>query len=260
MLHFTRIRIRNIFLLLAAGLFITLFPAGQIYAEKPYKTCSPKEVHPIWWKARVNYDVKAKVLKAGKNHPKAGKKITLQKGKTVLLISYNKKGKKKIMLKDGTRCSVPRSAVTAYEDACTKGDYSKKTKIAFVNSRTLRSKTKYLIWVSTDMQSLTLFQGSNRHWKYVKSYKCSTGMAGYETPIGRTMVYYKTRVQHSDLWGSDLLYFLSFGGSGIHRWPGGGWGKDLGKRPRSHACVRLARNPALWMYKHIPVKTRIYIY
>ena len=93
------------------------------------------------------------------------RQITLKKGKTVLLISYNRKGSKKIMLKDGTRCSVPRSAVTAYEDACTKGDYSKQTKIDFVNSRTLRSKTKYLIWVSTDMQSLTLFQGSNKHWK-----------------------------------------------------------------------------------------------
>ena len=101
-----------VFLLLAAGLFITLFPAGHVYAEKPYKTCSPKEVHPIWWKARVNYDVQAKVLKAGKNHPKTGKKITLKKGKTVLLISYNRKGSKKIMLKDGTRCSVPRSAVS----------------------------------------------------------------------------------------------------------------------------------------------------
>ena len=67
MLQFTRNRFRYVFLLLAAGLFITLFPAGHVYAEKPYKTCSPKEVHPIWWKARVNYDVKADHTEKGKD-------------------------------------------------------------------------------------------------------------------------------------------------------------------------------------------------
>ena len=254
-MYLTKNRIRIFFILLLAGLFLTLYPSGHVYAkaEKPYKTCSPKEVHPIWWKARINYDVKAKVIGSSK-------KITLSKGKKVTLISNNRTGKKKIMLKNGTRCTVPAGAVTAYEDACTKGDYSKKTKIAFVNSRTIRSKTNYLIWVSTDMQSLNVFKGRNKHWKFVKTYKCSTGMADYPTPIGLRSIVAKMRVCHSTKWGSNLQYFLSFGGSGIHQWPGSGAVQNLGKHPCSHACIRLGRTQSQWMFKHIPVNTRLLIY
>ena len=85
-------------------------------------------------------------------------------------------------------------------------------------------------------------------------------MADYPTPIGLRSIVAKMRVCHSEKWGSNLQYFLSFGGSGIHQWPGGGAGKNLGKHPCSHSCIRLGRKQSQWMYKNIPVKTRLLIY
>ena len=165
-----------------------------------------------------------------------------------------------IMLKDGTHCYVPQSALYIFEDACTPGDYTKATKLSFVNSRRITSETEYMIWVSTDMQSLNVFTGYNRHWQLVKSFKCSSGMAGYATPLGSRRIVVKMPVCHSDQWDSNLQYFLSFGGSGIHKWPGGGAGENLGVRPCSHGCVRLGTNAAIWMFKHIPVNTRFLVY
>ena len=239
-------------LLLALVVFL-LVPAGYAHAEPPYKKCTPGEVHPIWWKAALRYDVQTKVIETRE-------KITLHQGKKVTLVYKRNSKRKKIMLDDGTHCFVPPNSLNVIEDACTDGDYSKQTKIAFVNSRRLISKTKYLIWVSTDMQSLNIFTGSNRKWEFLKSYKCSTGMAGYETPIGLRYIVAKMDVCHSIQWESDLPYFLSFGGSGIHRWPGGSMRGKIGKHPCSHSCIRLSQSPAVWVYRHIPVGTRLLIY
>ena len=253
MLQFIRFRTRSVFILLMCALFLSLFLTGTAFAERPYKTCDPSEVHPIWWKAHINYDVPAKNLETGE-------KVPLSKGTDVILMSNNRSGRRRILLKDGTICSVPHGAVAVYEDACTPGDYSVETKEAFVNSRSLPSKTKYLIWVSTDMQSLTVFTGSNKKWEFLKAYKCSSGMVGWASPLGKRRIVSKTQVMYAEKWNSYLQYFLSFGGSGIHKWPGSGAKTKLGVTPCSHACVRLSRSAAIWMYKHIPVDTCLLIW
>ena len=251
--QFYKAKIRLLFVLLFGGLLLFLVPAARTYAEGPYKNCNPSEVHPIWWKATIRYDVSGRI-------EETGERVNLESGDKVTVVSYDRTGSKRIMLKDGTHTTVSANAVEVYEDACTPGDYSRETKTRFVNSRKLTSKTKYLIWVSTDMQSLNIFTGSNRNWTLYKSYKCSTGMAGYETPIGLRAIYEKMPVCHSIQWESDLRNFLSFGGSGIHKWPGGGMAGNIGEHPCSHACIRLGAGPSLKVYRMIPVGTRLLVY
>lgn len=253
--QFSGTRFQSVLILLLAVMALSLIPSHKAYAEGPYLSCDPSEVHPIWWKATVNYDLTTTVMETGE-------KVNLKRGDKVTLVSYNRIGVKTIMLDEDEEehCKVPQNAVTAYEDACTPGDYKKNTKVRFVNSKKINSQTEYMIWVSTNMQSLNVFKGSNRNWELVKSFRCSTGMAGYDTPIGYKVIQSKQLIFHSVQWGSNLQYFMSFGGSGIHKWPGVGIEGNIGRHPCSHACVRLGRSAATWCYQNIPVGTRLLVY
>ncbi len=256
MFHASRRSLYTYVLIFFAAIMLTMVPAHKTYAEKPYKKCSPKEVHPIWWKGTIRYDVDVKIRETKETK-------TLEAGTKVTVMNYSYYNKPKsvmLLLKDGTHCKVKPSAFTLYEDACTKGDYAKSTKVAFINSKKISSKTKYLIWVSTDMQSLNVFTGSKGNWVLKKVFKCSTGMHDWQTPIGARSIVAKMPVCHSDKWGSNLQFFLSFGGSGIHKWPGSGAGANLGKHPCSHSCIRLGYDNSKWCYKHIPVGTRLLVY
>ena len=251
--QFTRTRFRLLFMLLLAGLILSFVPAMRAHAERPIISCDPSEIHPIWWKARNRYDVKVTIQETGQTR-------TIRKWTAITLVSFNRSGPKTVMLADGTHCTMPANAIKVLEDRCTKGDYSTETKTRFVNSRDITSKTDYMIWVSTNVQSLNIFKGSNRNWTLIKSYSCSTGMADWETPIGMRSIVAKMKVCHSQMFDSNLINFLSFGGSGIHKWPGGGMTGKIGVKPCSHACVRLSKSASLWTYNHIPVGTRLFVY
>ena len=85
-------------------------------------------------------------------------------------------------------------------------------------------------------------------------------MANWATPLGRKTIIRKERAVYSEEFESWLIYFLEFGGSGIHKWPGPHATEFIGREPCSHACVRLRQAPAIWVYKHVPVGTRLFIY
>ncbi len=242
----------SLFFLFAAVLFCVA-PAGTAYAEKPYVSCSPKEIHPIYWKATIRGNVRVKI-KETKQY------VTIDHGTEVIVTKYQVKGKNTVMLKDGRHFNVSAGNLNIYDDACTPGDFKRSTKTAFVNSRSLKSKTDWMIWVSTDRQSLNVFRGYNHHWTLVKRFNCSTGMANWSTPLGRKTVRHKFQSVYSEQFESTLYYFLEFGGSGIHKWPGPNARDGIGKKPCSHACVRVYKRPAIWLYKHIPVGTLLYVY
>lgn len=242
-----------LFCFLAIILSMMMLPASKAFAEKPYVDCSPKEIHPIYWKATLRGTAKVEILETKRMK-------TVDHGTHVLVTNYNPVGRNTVMLEDGTHFRISINALSIYEHACTKGDFTKRTKTAFVNSKALRSKTGWLIWVSTDRQSLNIFKGQNRHWVFVRKYDCSTGMANWSTPLGRKVVKRKERVIYSEEFESYLWFFLEFGGSGIHKWPGPNVNKYIGREPCSHACVRLRQSAAIWVYKHIPVGTRLFIY
>ena len=247
-------RLFILFLSLAAAVFLSaLLPVQKVHAESPYRSCNPKDIHPIYWKATIRGTFDATIMETHK-------KTTLRHSQKVIITSYKYKGMNTIKLASGKHCRVHSSRLNVYEPACTPGDFTKATKTAFVNSRTLKSKTKWLIWVSTDRQSFNIFRGSNKHWVFYRKYDCSTGMANFATPLGRRTIRRKIRSYYSEEFESWLNYFLEFGGSGIHVWPGPHVGQYIGKEPCSHACIRLRREAAIWVYKHIPVNTLLYVH
>ena len=145
-----------IFGFFAILLSLMMLPASTAHAERPYTDCSPKEIHPIYWKATLRGSIRVQIQETKQTK-------TIDRGTRVTVTNYNPVGKNTVMLEDGTHFKVSISALNIYDHACTKGDFKKKTKTAFVNSRALRSKTNWMIWVSTDRQSLNVFRGSSRH-------------------------------------------------------------------------------------------------
>ncbi len=225
-------------------------------AQKKYD----EKVKTIRWKARLRDDLKIK---------KDGKKVTLKKGKSVVVVrrrfSASGNTNKSVILVDGKKYNVSNRYLLYIKDLCTvvkAGDYSRKTKEDYVNQRVFPSKTKYLIWISLDKQRVNIFTGpkSGGEWTLDKVFKCSTGKA--ETPTtphfnaemsfkARTYTYFKT--------GGTLHYFCEISGNGMHAWCGGGRSR-LGKHTVSNGCVRLSSKNAKWIFDNVPVKTRIVLW
>ena len=249
---------RRLLLLLAAIFALTFFAPtlkhNQAYAEKPYEDVPIDQIHSIYWKCKTMHDITVTIEQTGEERK-------IESGTTFTCTYYSLYSTCSGMLHDGSKFKLSKDDFYTIENMCTPGDFKKSTKEAYVNSRKLKSKTKYLIWVSTDRQSLTVFTGKNRHWKVLKVFPCSTGMAQYATPLGVKKLGYKKELLISEQWGGKLNWFCSFGGSGIHSWPNGGnGGHYMGRVPCSHACVRLRQRHAKWVYKHIPKGTTILIY
>jgi hypothetical protein len=80
----------------------------------------------------------------------------------------------------------------------------------------------------------------------------STGAAGDATPAGRFSVLRKERESWSipyQVWLPWASYFV--GGVAFHE------SDDVPARRASHGCVRVPRYDAKWLYRHLPVGTRV---
>ena len=108
--------------LLFLAAFFSLTMSFSAFAERPYKTCSPKEVHPIWWEATMNRNIALTVSETNKT-------VRLDAGDEVTVTNFSRTGTNIIMLEDGTHCRVNRSEFTVTGDACTPGDYSDENKL-----------------------------------------------------------------------------------------------------------------------------------
>lgn len=132
-------------------------------------------------------------------------------------------------------------------------NYTNTTAENFVNEYGRKSKTKYLIWVSTYTQHMYIFKkDSSKKWRVYKNWEVSTGKAASPTPTGFSKKIRKKMRRHSgiDYW----CCFQSM--NSIH-----------GKRkryvigsPHSHGCVRNYNSNAKWIYKHVPVGTSLIVY
>lgn len=274
-------RLLQMIRMLTAVCILTMLFGSQVFAKKGdesfqkrakkiAKATGTEEVKTIHWKASVK--------KTKKYKPADGKgKVKIRQGETVTVIQrdyHEKKGISECKDSDGRLCWIPNKYLNFKSALCTgaKGDYSKKTKEAFVNGggvaapiKTGKSPVKdTLIWISLDKQRLNVFKGSTGKWKLVKKFKCSTGDVESPTFDQTFLKFYwvrwkKSPVDYGDYKG--LRYFLSVYGYGIHKWPGAVSSK-IGKEPVSHSCIRLSTKNAKWCYKNknVPVKTRIYVW
>lgn len=233
--------IRRVLLMALIVLFIPV-SKNTTYAET-----QNQRVHTIYWEAKLNADIVKK------------KEIILHKDSSVVVVKRNYFNGKSVVRYPGGTVKIPNRYLTFVRDLCTgaQGDYSRRTKESFVNEKKkYGSKTKYLIWVSLDKQRVNVFIGSRRKWRLVKVFKCSSGLPETPTHAG---------VFRCDLvvkWFKGCQYFVEFGGSGIHKWAGSDK-KDLykiGKHTASQSCVRVRKKNARWLFKHIPVNTKIVIW
>lgn len=226
-------------LLVVLAVVMMMIPADAAFAAKKTSVIRPGEslqqVRTLAWKA---------TLLRNDGRFKAGTVVTVVRG-----------GAKCIIRLKGHNYNISRKYLNFAQDLAsvvTKGDYTKRIKNTYINSAAHKSKSKYLVWVSLDKQRVNVFKGSNKKWKLVKVFKCTTGRDN-STPIGNFTI--KSKVPNYN----GLAYYMAFSGSGFHRWPGMGV-ESIGTHTQSHGCIRMTQNDVIWMYNHLPVGTRVWIY
>lgn len=233
-----------VMMMMTAGTALTASAAVKIPAIKPGERI--QKVKTLAWNAKLKANVRTKYGKY-----KAGKTVkVLSTGSTCIIRLKGKDGK-------NHKYKIARKYLYLTDALVTskKGDYNTSTKIRFVNKTKRTSKTKYFIWVSLDKQRVNVYQGKSRKWKLVRVMKCSTGV-GAATPVGTFTIDFKEPEYEY------LTYYLEYSGSGFHMWPGvyPNMKKTLGRDVASHGCIRLTYSDSKWMYKKIPVGTRVLIY
>ena len=218
-----------------------------------------EKVHPYYYSGKMNRTVRT----GGQKIP-SGKKVTVtSKSSSVYTIVYKSK-----------RYKVPSSAVTL-TGLVTRGNkrYGTKAAEAFVNGRGYSCSTGYLIWVSTYTQHLYVFTGSARHWKMLKHIGCATGRFEKQTPMGVSTITYKMPwLWFNESVGQGGYYGLRIRGGFIHSWlyniswsqAHGGrklrWNKEYYGKPVTSGCVRVKLDFAKWLYKKIPINTKVIVY
>ena len=131
----------------------------------------------------------------------------------------------------------------------------------FVNSRSIESKTPYLIWVSKKNFRVTVFTGSKNNWKAEKSFKCSVGAPSTPTITGQFEYFSKeSRWTYPTYYVGPIMRFYK--GYALHstllRYNGAVADGRLGMRI-SHGCVRLAPSDIQWMTDMVPLHTKVYV-
>lgn len=121
------------------------------------------------------------------------------------------------------------------------------------------------LWIKVDLskQVVIVYDAKNR---VVKSFICSSGAAGSDTPTGTFTVSDRGKSFYSKQLGEGAYYWTRFQGSYLfHSVPFDENGKyeaaeaaKLGTKA-SHGCVRLATENAKWIYDHIPSGTKVVI-
>lgn len=129
----------------------------------------------------------------------------------------------------------------------------------------------YKVFVSLDKQRVYIYGWDGASYsKEIKSFKCSTGMDGYETPSG---VYQSGGRVTSGAWYYFTQYncyakyaYRVVGGILFHsvlynsnkKGPTSSSVRNLGRRV-SHGCIRLAEENAQWIFENCPMGTTIVI-
>ncbi|SFC69419.1 L,D-transpeptidase [Clostridium uliginosum] len=133
-----------------------------------------------------------------------------------------------------------------------------------INTLNLKSNTSYLINISIKNQKTYIYKGNSNNWSLDKTFSCSTGINGEDTPCGSFTIKEKGAWFFSEKYNQGGKYWTQIDGDILfHSMP---FDKDkttildttLNKRS-SHGCIRLSLNDAKWIYDNIPRDTKIII-
>lgn len=130
-------------------------------------------------------------------------------------------------------------------------------------AQSLTSKTKWLILCDTSNYFVGVFKGSQGNWKMVRFIYIAVGKPSTPTKKGT----FALRKKKKKFFATNVRckYCSSFKGSYyFHSWPYYWNGKKvyspvLGKQV-SHGCVRMATDDAKYIYKKVPLKTKVWVY
>ncbi|MBO4449414.1 MAG: L,D-transpeptidase family protein [Clostridiales bacterium] len=130
-------------------------------------------------------------------------------------------------------------------------------------AQSMTSKTKWLILCDTSKYFVGVFKGSQGNWKMVRFIYVAVGKPSTPTKKGTFYLRKKKKKFFADV--VRCKYCSSFKGSYyFHSWPYYWNGKKvyspvLGKGV-SHGCVRMATDDAKYIYKKVPLKTKVVVY
>ena len=144
-------------------------------------------------------------------------------------------------------------------------EYYKKLNEDTINQFDITSNTNYLVFVNIAEQKTYVYEGSKNDWTLAKTFTCSTGIEGKETPVGVFTVQNRAPWFFSPKYGQGGKYYVQFMGNYLfHSIP---FDSDkttisdptLGV-PASHGCIRLSVEDSKWLYDNVKNGSKIIIY
>ncbi len=133
-----------------------------------------------------------------------------------------------------------------------------------INTLSLDSSTPYLIQVDLSNQVTNIFKGKKNSWNLLKTFSCSSGIQGEDTPIGTFTIKEKGDWFFSENYKQGGKYWVQFSGNYLfHSLPYANDKKTivdftLGK-PASHGCIRLRELDSKWIYDNVPRGSKVII-
>jgi lipoprotein-anchoring transpeptidase ErfK/SrfK len=139
-----------------------------------------------------------------------------------------------------------------------------KITISNVNTLSLESNTSYLVQVDLNNQKTNIYKGKRNAWTLMKSFSCSTGIDGEETPRGTYTIKEKGKWFFSNNYKQGGKYWVQFDGDYLfHSLP---YNEDKSKvvdftlgKPASHGCVRLGESDSKWLFDNVPRGSKVMI-
>lgn len=133
-----------------------------------------------------------------------------------------------------------------------------------INTLNIESTTSYLINVSLEKQKTYIYKGKADKWQLIKTFSCSTGIGGEDTPSGSFSTKEKGEWFFSDKYEQGGKYWTQIIGDILfHSVP---FAKDKTtvldytmNKPSSHGCIRLSLDDAKWIYTNIPRGSKVII-
>ncbi|MVX67176.1 L,D-transpeptidase family protein [Clostridium chromiireducens] len=133
-----------------------------------------------------------------------------------------------------------------------------------INTLNIESITSYFVNVNLKEQKTYVYKGKADKWQLIKTFPCSTGVNGEDTPSGSFSIKEKGDWFFSDKYEQGGKYWSQITGDILfHSVP---FAKNKTtvldytmNKPSSHGCIRLSLDDAKWIYTNIPKGSKVII-
>ena len=132
----------------------------------------------------------------------------------------------------------------------------------------MSSSTKYLIYVVRAKHQVRIYKGKKKNWSKVYTFTCELGKSSTPTPNGTFTVKSRTSYHTYNLNG-DIVHWnngVNFGSCGFNGFvwsgvkpPNGSLVDSRLGGNRSGGRVRVSESNSAWMYKNIPIGTKVLV-